>query len=93
MIHGLLSFNCSVASSFWTDLPCVVPFSGGSSLEGNFSAPYGGMSIDFSFMDQVLQIHEAEYVQPLSRLCIERGLCQRITTGIADSSLAVAWTW
>ncbi|KAF2741262.1 D-lactate dehydrogenase mitochondrial precursor [Polyplosphaeria fusca] len=35
----------------------MIPYSGGSSLEANFSAPYGGMSIDFSFMDQILSLH------------------------------------
>jgi D-lactate dehydrogenase (cytochrome) len=35
----------------------MVPYSGGSSLEANFSAPYGGMSVDFTHMDQVLQLH------------------------------------
>lgn len=35
----------------------MIPYSGGSSLEANFSAPYGGMSIDFSFMDQILALH------------------------------------
>ncbi|KAK2757336.1 hypothetical protein FQN54_004850 [Arachnomyces sp. PD_36] len=45
----------------------MVPYSGGSSLEANFSAPYGGMSIDFAFMDQVLALHEDDMdvvVQP-----------------------------
>ncbi|KAK6353301.1 hypothetical protein TWF696_005273 [Orbilia brochopaga] len=45
----------------------MIPFSGGSSLEGNFSAPYGGMSIDFSYMDQILAVHEEDMdvvVQP-----------------------------
>ena len=45
----------------------MIPYSGGSSLEGNFSAPFGGMSIDFAFMDKVLAIHEADMdvvVQP-----------------------------
>ncbi|KAI9808582.1 MAG: hypothetical protein M1825_003731 [Sarcosagium campestre] len=45
----------------------IIPFSGGSSLEGNFSAPYGGMSVDFSYMDQIVQLHEADMdvvVQP-----------------------------
>ena len=32
----------------------IIPFSGGSSLEGNFSAPYGGVSVDFAFMDQAI---------------------------------------
>jgi D-lactate dehydrogenase (cytochrome) len=38
----------------------AVPFSGGTSLEGNFSTPYGGMSIDFIHMDQVIKFNEAE---------------------------------
>lgn len=45
----------------------IIPFSGGSSLEGNFSAPYGGVSVDFAFMDQILQFHEEDMdivVQP-----------------------------
>ncbi|KAF2021894.1 D-lactate dehydrogenase mitochondrial precursor [Aaosphaeria arxii CBS 175.79] len=45
----------------------MIPYSGGSSLEANFSAPYGGMSIDFSFMDQILSLHEEDMdvvVQP-----------------------------
>ncbi|KAF2460160.1 D-lactate dehydrogenase mitochondrial precursor [Lineolata rhizophorae] len=45
----------------------MIPFSGGSSLEANFSAPYGGMSIDFTHMDRVLGLHEDDMdvvVQP-----------------------------
>jgi D-lactate dehydrogenase (cytochrome) len=45
----------------------MVPYSGGSSLEANFSAPYGGMTIDFAMMNQILDIHEADMdvvVQP-----------------------------
>ncbi|KAI9785650.1 MAG: hypothetical protein M1816_008273 [Peltula sp. TS41687] len=42
----------------------MIPFSGGTSLEGNFSAPYGGVSLDFTFMDQIVDFHEAEY-EPL----------------------------
>jgi hypothetical protein len=37
-----------------------VPYSGGSSLEANFSAPYGGMSIDFTFMDKIITLHADE---------------------------------
>lgn len=40
----------------------MVPFSGGTSLEGNFSAPFGGVSLDFAYMDQVLAFHPEEYV-------------------------------
>ena len=45
----------------------MVPYSGGSSLEANFSAPYGGMSIDFACMDQIVAFHEDDMdivVQP-----------------------------
>ncbi|KAK7530404.1 D-lactate dehydrogenase mitochondrial precursor [Phyllosticta citricarpa] len=45
----------------------MIPFSGGSSLEGNFSAPFGGMSIDFAYMDKILELHEDDMdvvVQP-----------------------------
>ena len=36
-------------------------------MEANFSAPYGGMSIDFAFMDQIIALHEDDMdvvVQP-----------------------------
>ncbi|KAH7356393.1 hypothetical protein BKA65DRAFT_422620 [Rhexocercosporidium sp. MPI-PUGE-AT-0058] len=42
-------------------------FSGGSSLEGNFSAPHGGVSVDFMHMDKILAFHEDDMdvvVQP-----------------------------
>ncbi|THY78190.1 FAD-binding domain-containing protein [Aureobasidium pullulans] len=45
----------------------IVPYSGGSSLEGNFSAPYGGFCIDFAFMDKILALHDDDLdvvVQP-----------------------------
>ena len=45
----------------------MIPYSGGSSLEANFSAPYGGMSIDFAFMDKIVAFHEEDMdvvVQP-----------------------------
>ncbi|UKZ47504.1 hypothetical protein TrVGV298_001723 [Trichoderma virens] len=45
----------------------VVAYSGGTSLEGNFSAPYGGVSIDFAFMNNILQVNKADMdvvVQP-----------------------------
>jgi D-lactate dehydrogenase (cytochrome) len=45
----------------------IVPYSGGSSLEANFSAPYGGLTIDFANMNQIIQLHEADMdvvVQP-----------------------------
>lgn len=45
----------------------IIPYSGGSSLEGNFSAPFGGISVDFAFMDQIIQFNKADMdivVQP-----------------------------
>lgn len=45
----------------------IIPYSGGSSLEGNFSAPYGGVSVDFAFMDQIIQFNKEDMdivVQP-----------------------------
>lgn len=34
----------------------MVPYSGGSSLEANFSAPYGGISIDLAHMDKIVEL-------------------------------------
>lgn len=34
----------------------LIPYSGGSSLEANFSAPHGGISVDFAHMDGVLAL-------------------------------------
>ncbi|RAK96540.1 FAD-binding oxidoreductase [Aspergillus ibericus CBS 121593] len=45
----------------------MVPYSGGSSLEANFSAPHGGLTIDFAMMNKVLELHESDMdvvVQP-----------------------------
>ncbi|KAK2732022.1 hypothetical protein FQN57_002952 [Myotisia sp. PD_48] len=45
----------------------MVPYSGGSSLEGNFSAPHGGISIDFSHMNKIIQLNDSDLdvvVQP-----------------------------
>ncbi|RAL12627.1 putative D-lactate dehydrogenase (cytochrome) [Aspergillus homomorphus CBS 101889] len=45
----------------------MVPFAGGSSVEGNFTAPYSGLSIDFSQMNQIVAFHEEDMdvvVQP-----------------------------
>ncbi|KIX01303.1 glycolate oxidase, subunit GlcD [Rhinocladiella mackenziei CBS 650.93] len=45
----------------------IIPFSGGSSIEGNFAAPFGGMSFDFVHMANILQLHPADMdvvVQP-----------------------------
>ncbi|KAH7039578.1 uncharacterized protein B0I36DRAFT_258628 [Microdochium trichocladiopsis] len=45
----------------------IIPFSGGSSVEGHFSAPYGGVSVDFSYMNRIVEFHAEDMdvqVQP-----------------------------
>ncbi|KAF4992143.1 hypothetical protein FDECE_13814 [Fusarium decemcellulare] len=45
----------------------MIPYSGGSSVEGHFSAPFGGISVDFCKMNRVLQFHKEDMnieVQP-----------------------------
>lgn len=45
----------------------ITPFSGGTSLEGHFSSPYGGISLDVSRMDNIISVSEADgeaVVQP-----------------------------
>ncbi|KAF7718765.1 D-lactate dehydrogenase (cytochrome) [Penicillium ucsense] len=48
----------------------MIPYSGGSSLEANFSAPHGGLTIDFGNMNKILAINEDDMdiiVQPSIR--------------------------
>lgn len=45
----------------------IIPYSGGSSLEGHTAAPFGGVSMDFVYMDQIVKINEDDMdvvVQP-----------------------------
>ncbi|KAJ5467709.1 hypothetical protein N7475_005461 [Penicillium sp. IBT 31633x] len=45
----------------------MIPFGGGSSVEGHFTAPYSGLSIDFSQMNRIIAFHEQDMdvvVQP-----------------------------
>ncbi|GAB1205901.1 hypothetical protein APSETT445_004580 [Aspergillus pseudonomiae] len=45
----------------------MIPYSGGSSLEANFSAVHGGLTIDFASMNKILELHEDDMdvvVQP-----------------------------
>ena len=45
----------------------LIPFGAGTSLEGHVNAPHGGLSLDFSRMDQVLGVNERDLdcvVQP-----------------------------
>lgn len=38
----------------------VTPFSGGTSLEGHITCPFGGICIDLSRMDKIIEVHEAD---------------------------------
>ena len=38
----------------------IIPYGVGSSLEGHVNAPFGGISIDLSNMDQVLEVNDAD---------------------------------
>ncbi|KAI1436917.1 hypothetical protein GGR50DRAFT_692641 [Xylaria sp. CBS 124048] len=45
----------------------IIGYSGGTSLEGHFSAPYGGISVDFAYMDKIIQFNKDDMdvvVQP-----------------------------
>ncbi|KAH8661917.1 putative D-lactate protein [Xylariales sp. PMI_506] len=45
----------------------IIGYSGGSSLEGHFSAPYGGISVDFAYMDKIVKFNKEDMdivVQP-----------------------------
>jgi D-lactate dehydrogenase (cytochrome) len=48
----------------------IIPFSGGSSVEGHISAPFGGISIDFAFMDKVLKVNKDDM-----DVVIQPGVC------------------
>ncbi|OJD39873.1 d-lactate dehydrogenase [Diplodia corticola] len=45
----------------------IIPYSGGTSVEGQFTAPFGGFSLDFAHMDSLLALHDDDLdvvVQP-----------------------------
>ncbi|CAF3598342.1 unnamed protein product [Fusarium graminearum] len=67
---GLANLNGD-GEPIWSSTPHyaipIIPYSGGSSLEGNFSAPYGGISVDFAYMDKIIQFNKDDMdvvVQP-----------------------------
>ena len=41
-------------------LTAAVPYGAGSSIEGNFSAPYSGIVIDMAQMDNIIAFHPVE---------------------------------
>ncbi|MEM8665397.1 MAG: FAD-binding protein, partial [Pseudomonadota bacterium] len=73
----------------------IVPFGVGTSLEGHVNAPMGGISVDFSEMNAVLAIHDADLscvVEPgitrkaLNEALRDRGLFFPIDPG-ADATI------
>lgn len=56
--------------TFW--LSYLVPYSGGSSVEGHFSAPFGGISVDFLNMSKVVAFHPEEFVYPVQSHWVRR---------------------
>lgn len=38
----------------------VTPYSGGTSLEGHITCPYGGICVDVSRMNQIIEVHERD---------------------------------
>ena len=45
----------------------IIPFGGGSSLEGHTAAPFGGVSVDLVHMDKITELHKDDMdvvVQP-----------------------------
>lgn len=48
----------------------IIPFSGGSSVEGHITAPFGGVSIDFAHMDKMVKLNEDDM-----DVVVQPGLC------------------
>lgn len=69
----------------------VVPFSGGSSLEGNFAAPFGGMSIDFTHMNKIIDFHPQEWVIYMALPPVELSL--NLIRGSMDIVVQPAVSW
>ncbi len=61
----------------------IIPFGAGTSLEGHVNAPAGGISVDFSRMDKVLQVNAADM-----DVVIEPGLTRDgLNTHLRDTGL------
>ncbi|KAF9869754.1 d-lactate mitochondrial precursor [Colletotrichum karsti] len=48
----------------------IVPFSGGSSVEGHITAPFGGVSLDFVHMDKIVKFNKDDM-----DIVVQPGIC------------------
>ena len=58
---------CEIVDLARTHRVPIVPFGAGTSLEGHVNAPYGGLSLDFTQMDNILAVNDRDLdcvVQP-----------------------------
>ncbi|MEQ1614120.1 MAG: FAD-binding protein, partial [Hyphomicrobiaceae bacterium] len=49
---------CDIVNVARTHRMPIIPFGAGTSLEGHTNAPEGGLSIDFSRMNRILQVND-----------------------------------
>ena len=52
--------RCSGSSACAKHRTPIIPYGTGTSLEGHFSAPFGGISVDLSQMNRVLEVNAAD---------------------------------